>query len=72
MAKWYHEDPEYTQISTEDKILRDKIVAILDTFTQEMEGYSYFGSNPGIDNDDYEDVADALMDAFAITTKENQ
>lgn len=69
MAKWYSEDPEYTEISKEEKELRDKIVAVIDRYTKEMEGYSYYGSNPGISEDDYEDVADDLMAAFKITAK---
>jgi hypothetical protein len=32
----------------------------LKSLTTEMEGYSYFGSNPGVKEDDYEDVAAAI------------
>jgi hypothetical protein len=32
----------------------------LKILTTEMEGYSYFGSNPGVKEDDYEDVANAI------------
>ena len=32
----------------------------LKDLTTEMEGYSYFGSNPGVKEDDYDDVADAI------------
>ncbi|MBB3004435.1 hypothetical protein FHX57_006817 [Paraburkholderia tropica] len=32
----------------------------LKALTTEMEGYAYFGSNPGVKEDDYEDVADAI------------
>lgn len=46
MAKWYSEMyPESSKISTEDYLTRKRIEAILATFTQEMEGYSYCGSN---------------------------
>ena len=61
MSKYYSDDPEYTQISLQDKLVRDKIEAILGTFTREMEGYSYFGSNPGISEDDYDELAEAIM-----------
>ena len=62
MAKWYSEMyPESSKISTEDYLTRKRIEDILATFTQEMEGYSYFGSNPGIKEDDYDDVAEAIM-----------
>jgi len=66
MARWFSEDPEFTQISFENKQIRDKIVAIISRYTTEMEGYSYFGSNPGIKEDDYEDIADEIMVEFNI------
>jgi hypothetical protein len=66
MARWYSEDPDYTQISTEEKNIRDRIVAILDRHTKEMEGYDYCGNNPGVSVDDYEDVADDIMQEMGI------
>ena len=69
MAKWFSEFPENSEISAEDKAKRDKIVAVMARWTREMEGYSYFGSNPGIQEDDYEDVADDLMALFDMTEK---
>ena len=66
MARWYCEDTAYTEISKEEKDLRDKIVAILAEYTCEMENYSYYGSNPGIKEDDYEDVAEAIMAYFKL------
>ena len=66
MARWFSEDPEFTQISVEEKAKRDRIVAIIARYTTEMEGYSYFGSNPGVPKDDYEDIADDIMKEFAI------
>jgi hypothetical protein len=59
--RYFSEDPEYTQISAKDKAVRDRMVAIMARYTREMEGYSYFGSNPGISADDYEEVADEIM-----------
>lgn len=61
MALYFSEDPEYSDISLENKILRNKIVNIIAAYTKEMEGYSYFGSNPGVSEDDYEDIAEELM-----------
>lgn len=66
MAKWFSEDPEYTQISREDMEKRAKLVAIMSKHLTEMEGYSYFGSNPGIREDDLEDVAEAIMEVFDL------
>lgn len=72
MSKYYSEDPEYTQISLTDKLTRDKIEAILKTFTREMENYSYYGHNPGISEDDYDEVAETLMDEFKLWEKWNE
>lgn len=46
--------------------IRERIVAVMKRYTQEMEGYSYFGSNPGIAEDNYEDVADEIMTEFGM------
>lgn len=47
--------------------LKAAILAALEKRTKEMEGYSYFGSNPGVDDDDYEDVADDVIAAIAAS-----
>ncbi len=60
-ARWFSENTEYTEITREEKVLRDRIVAIIDLYTREMEQYGYFGSNPGVGTDDYEDVADHIL-----------
>ena len=62
----YSAFPEYTEISEKDKAIRDRIAAIIHRHTREMEGYSYFGSNPGVAVDDYEDIADDIMIEFGI------
>lgn len=67
MTRYFNEDPEYTQISAADKAVRDRIIAVIARYTKEMEGYSYFGKNPGVSEDDYEDVADEIMQEFGIT-----
>jgi hypothetical protein len=64
--RYFSEDPAYTEISAQDKKIRDRIVAIIHGYTREMEGYSYFGSNPGVAQDDYDEVADEIMREFMI------
>lgn len=64
--RYFSEDPEYTEITAKDKAIRDRIVAIISGYTREMEGYSYFGSNPGVSEEDYEEVADEIMREFMI------
>lgn len=66
MSRHYSIDPEFTKISTEEKAIRDRIIAVIDRHTREMEGYSYCGSNPGVSVDDYEDIADDIMKEFKI------
>ena len=45
--------------------LRDLIIKTMNSYVKEMEGYSYFGSNPGIDDDDIEEIADEIIAAIA-------
>lgn len=65
MARRYDEDA-LTKSILEYKEKRDRIVKIIDGYTREMESDSYFGSNPGVEVDDYEDIADEIMIAFGI------
>ena len=44
-------DVEGIILNTEKKL---QLIKLLDEFTQEMEGYSYYGSNPGIPEDEIE------------------
>ena len=41
--------------------MKDKIIKILNRYTEEMEGYSYFSSNPGISESDYEEIAEQIV-----------
>lgn len=69
MTRYYSEIGEEFGTNTmtkQEHEIRERIVAIMKRYTQEMEGYSYFGSNPGIEEDDYEDVADEIMIEFGI------
>ena len=43
-----------------------KIMKVLAQHTEEMEGYSYFGSNPGIPEDEYDEVAQEIIKAFNL------
>lgn len=44
---------------------RSLILKVLAAHTTEMEGYSYFSSNPGIPEDEYEEIADEVIAALA-------
>lgn len=43
-----------------------KIMKIMDKHTQEMESYGYYGSNPGIPEDDYDEIAEDLIKEFGL------
>jgi hypothetical protein len=70
-ARWYSEIEEYTKISLKEKILRDELVGMMKDYTVNMENYSYYGSNPGIPEDSYEDIADYIIVKFNLTRKED-
>jgi hypothetical protein len=63
---YYDKQYNYVEMTEAEKVRAKRIDDILKRFTQEMEGYSYFGSNPGISEDDYEYVADAIMGALGL------
>jgi hypothetical protein len=67
MARWFNPGcPESAQMTPEEFAVRQRIVAVIAKHTREMEGYSYFSSNPGVSEDDYEDIADDIMIEFGI------
>ena len=63
MARWFSEDPEFSEISPSEKAIRDRIVAVMARYTHEM---SYSGSNPGVAEEDYEDIAEDIMKEFGL------
>lgn len=71
MAKWFCEDAEYTQISAVDNDLRARIENVMKRYLREMEHYSYYSSNPGIPEDDLEDVAEDIMTELDLWENDN-
>lgn len=69
MARWYYPDSEHSEMTKEEFELRQKIICVMKEFVTEMECYSYFGSNPGIQEDDLDEVADKIMAEFNISPK---
>lgn len=47
--------------------LRETIIQKLNERTKNMEYYDYFGSNMGVSEDDYEEIADAVCEALKET-----
>lgn len=62
------EYPEYTEISLDEKLLRDKLIGVMERYTREMDN-SYHSSNRGVPKDDYDEVADDILKEFFITEK---
>lgn len=52
------------------KLDKNSILEILKAHTTEMEGYPYYGSNPGIPEDDYDKIAEEIMKLQADTGEE--
>lgn len=43
-----------------------EVINLCREFVTEMEGYSYYGSNPGIPEDEIEDLVDVLMSKYFL------
>ncbi|HDS1228104.1 TPA: hypothetical protein QEF71_002268 [Stenotrophomonas maltophilia] len=63
--------PEGDGAATDDHVEDERklvnralVLQILSSHTTEMEGYSYFSSNPGIPEDHYEEIADEIVAAL--------
>ena len=69
MAKWYCEDPEYSKCSKAEFEMREKIVAIMAKYTSTFYGGYGYSSEQGIKEDEYEDAAEAIMEAFGMVEK---
>lgn len=41
--------------------MKEQILAILNEYRKDMENYSYFGSNYGVSEDDFEDIAEKII-----------
>jgi hypothetical protein len=66
MARWYSEDSDFTEISKEEKEVRDRIVEIMNRYSRDMSRSNYYSSDYGVQEDDFEDVADKIMREFKI------
>jgi hypothetical protein len=71
MAKYYSEFPEWSQMTKEEFEMREKIIAVIKEHTRQV-GYSTWDghSEDGVSEDDYDEVADSIMEAFTIVPKE--
>lgn len=72
MAKWYCPESKYSQISEKDYGVRRAIELVLEKYTRDMENYSYYGSNLGVSENDYDDVAEDIMSVLKLWEEDNE
>lgn len=71
MAKWFCEsDPSAGQISEKDHSVRRAIELVLEKHTRDMENYSYYGCNMGVSENDYDEIAEEVMDVLELWEKD--
>jgi hypothetical protein len=46
--------------------IKQRIIEIINSYTVEMEGYSYMGSNPGVSTGDYENMTNDILKEFEV------
>lgn len=64
MSKYYCDDAEYSQMSFNEKEIRDRIEAILEKYNRNLN-YSYTCSDEyGVSENYFEDVAEDIMTEF--------
>ena len=55
---------------TDNTKMREAVLKILASYKQEMERYGYYGSNPGVSVDDFEEIADEIVAWQAALTEQ--
>ena len=71
MAKFYTEGGgKYNTMTEAEHKMREKIVAIIATHTRTFSGGYGYSSEEGVREDDYDEVADSIMEAFTMVEKE--
>lgn len=53
--------PEHAQQVIESTERKLKVILMIHAHTTEMEGYAYFGSNPGVPLESYDDIATEIL-----------
>lgn len=71
MAKFYSEDPEYTKMTIADLLLRNRIHNILESNNIDLSNSHWHGSNYGVPENAFEDVAEEIMTELGLWEKED-
>ena len=70
MAKFYIEaGGEWNTMTKAEHEMREKIVAIMAKYTTSFSRCHGCGSDEGMEEDDYEEAADSIMEAFTMVEK---
>lgn len=71
MAKWYSEEPEYSQITVSEFQIRSRIENILKNNSTDLSNSHWHGSNYGVKEDIFEEVAEDIMTELKLWDKDN-
>jgi hypothetical protein len=75
MARWYSEIGEEFGTNTmtrEEHDMRERIIKIIAQHTSTFYGGYGYASEEGVKEEDYDEVADSIMEAFTMIEKEKQ
>lgn len=71
MAKWYYHDPEVSEISEVDYLVRKQIEDVMERFVTDMSTSHWYGSSDGINANYIDDVAEAIMTELGLWEKKD-
>ncbi|CAB4130279.1 hypothetical protein UFOVP116_359 [uncultured Caudovirales phage] len=66
-ARYYDEDPKYSEMTPEEKEIRDRIIQVFDHYTRDLDS-DFANIGLGIASEDFEDAADDIMVALKLST----
>ena len=65
-ARYYDEDPKYSQMTAEEKEIRDRIMRVFAHYVKDLDSdFSNIGL--GLAEEDFGDIADDIMIALKIS-----
>lgn len=71
MGKFYSAEPEYTQMTVSELLLRNRIENVLKNNSMDLSNSHWHGSSYGVREDDFEDVAELIMTELGLWEKKD-
>lgn len=71
MAKWFSEEKEYTQMTVAEFLMRNRIENILKNNSTDLSNSHWHGSNYGVKEDIFEEVAEDIMTELGLWEKKD-